>query len=100
MIFETTDIKIGAVILSEMPNAYFIGLNGRENKNGKKILKIEHPVDQEAACKRLVRSYEERSQSVNLYRYNKALSLLRDAVLTEEKRETRNETMEVRSGKS
>jgi len=99
MLFETTDIKIGAVLLSEVPNAYFVGLNGKDSRTGKRLMKIEYPAVHEATCKKLVRDYEEREQLVNLWRYNKALSLLRDAVLTEERRQTKNETMEVRGGK-
>lgn len=97
MRYETTDIKLGAVILSEIPDAYFVGLNGISGH--KRVMKIEYPTEHEEALRRAAQDYERKSVVINLYRYNKALSTLRDAVMEAERRTMRDDTMGVQGGR-
>ena len=86
MIYETTDIKLSAVILCEIQGAYFAGINGNGLVNSKKVIKIEYPEQYKEDLNKLVGDYMRKVQIVNVYHYNKNLCLIRDNLFTGEGR--------------
>lgn len=80
MIYETTDIKLAAVILCEIPGATLMGIDPLRLINSKKVLKIEYPSSCETSLNKLVDNYSRKAQLVNLYKYNKYLHLIRDEI--------------------
>lgn len=79
MIYRTTDIKLGAVLLCEIPNVRFHGVNG-DIINSKKVIEIEYPAEYEGALKKIVDDYARKVQLANVYQYNRALCVIRDAL--------------------
>lgn len=86
MIYETTDIKLGAVILCEIPEAYFVGVDEERVINSKKVIKISYPEQYEEEVKKLNEDYSKKIQVVNVYHYNKSLCLIRDNLFRGERR--------------
>ena len=95
MIYETTDIKLSAVILSEIPCARLMGTDSDRLINSKKVLRIEYPAEYEEGFNDLVKNYAHKVQLVNVYNYNKNLNLIRN-MLFEDKR---SRGREIESGK-
>ena len=79
MIYRTTDIKLGAVLLCEIPNVRFQGVNG-DIINSKKVIEIELPAEYDGALKKMVEDYARKIQVVNVFQYNRALCIIRDAL--------------------
>jgi len=95
MIYRTTDIKLGAVLLCEIPNVRFLRVSG-DIINSKKVIEIEYPYEYEGALKKIVEDYTRKIQVANVYRYNRALCLIRDALRGENGH--RLQTKEMRNG--
>ena len=79
MIFETTDIKLGAALLSEIPDAKLKGISDR-HINSKRILILDFPDASESEVKKLIDSYARKELLVRLFYYNFALNIIRDAL--------------------
>lgn len=85
MIYETTDIKLGAVILSEIPNSQLVGTDSDRLINSKKVLKMEYPEEQKEALDELVKSYAQKVQLVNVFDYNRNLNFIRNMVFNRDR---------------
>lgn len=79
MIYQTIDIKLGAVLLCEIPDARLLRVNG-DIINSKKIIEVDYPVEYEGALKKVATDYTRKVQLVNVFQYNRALCLIRDAL--------------------
>ena len=80
MTYQTTDIKLGAVILCEVPGTSFIGVDMDKFVNSKRIIEIDCPDLYNEELKKVVNDYTKKVQRVNVYRYNRALCVIRDAL--------------------
>ena len=80
MIYQTTDIKLGAAILCEVPGTSFVRVNMDRFINSKRVIEIDCPDQYAEELKKVVNAYTRKAQCVNVYRYNRALCLIRDAL--------------------
>ena len=80
MTYQTTDIKLGAAILCEVPGASFIGVDMDRFINSKRVIEIDCPDQYTEELKKVVNDYTKKVQRVNVYRYNRALCVIRDAL--------------------
>lgn len=76
--YSTTETKLAALLLAEIPEATFEVLpNGNSFR---KIIKINYPYKSEGGVNKLIKEFIERRASVQVYKYNRSLNMLRDAV--------------------
>lgn len=76
--YSTSEIKLSALLLSEIPEATFQILpNGNSFK---KIVKIIYPSEYENDVNKLINEFIERRACVQVYQYNRNLNRLRDAI--------------------
>ena len=80
MTYQTTDIKLGAAILCEVPGTSFIGVDMDRLVNSKRVIKIGCTDQYTEELKKVVNDYTKKVQRVNVYKYNRALCLIRDAL--------------------
>lgn len=80
MTYQTTDIKLGAAILCEIPGTSFIGVDMDRFINSKRVIEINCPDQYSEELKKVVNNYARKVQRVNVYSYNRALCLIRDAL--------------------
>ena len=80
MIYQTTDIKLGAAILCEVPGTSFIGVDMDRLVSSKRVIEIDCPDQYTEELKKVVNDYTKKVQRVNVYKYNRALCLIRDAL--------------------
>ena len=80
MTYQTTDIKLGAAILCEVPGTSFIGVDMDRLVNSKRVIEIDCPDQYTEELKKVVNDYTKKVQRVNVYKYNRALCLIRDAL--------------------
>ena len=80
MIYETTDIKLGAVILCEIPGSFLAGVDSEKFVNSKRVVLIDYPAQYERAMKKITEDYARKLQMINVYQYNRALCTMRDAL--------------------
>lgn len=83
--FSTTSIHLGAAILTLVPQATLAEVSNTSPVDGKKLLTISFPADQEQAVAELVEKFHARMLTVPLYGFNRALNLLRDRLLQRER---------------
>lgn len=76
--FETTNLPLAASLLAIVPDSSLIGISPSPSVDGKRVLMITYPADQELAVKQIVEEFSQRRLVVSLYFYNRALNLLRD----------------------
>ena len=80
MTYQTTDIKLGAAILCEVPGASFIGVDMDRFINSKRVIEIDCPDQYGENLQKVINDYTKKVQRVNVYKYNRALCLIRDAL--------------------
>lgn len=100
MVYQTIDIKLGAVLLCEIPEARFVGLDMKKLFNSKRVVLIDYPAHYEGALKKAVGDYARKIQVVNVYQYNRALCLIRDALRGNIENGERLQAIGARGGKS
>ena len=76
--FETENLKLAALILSEIPAATF-KVNSKSESNLKTIC-ILHPQDQTKSRNDLIHMFSIKKAKGDIFRYNRALNDLRDAM--------------------
>ena len=80
MTYHTTDIKLGAAILCEVPGTSFIGVDMDRFINSKRVIEIGYTDQYAEELNNVINDYTKKAQRVNVYRYNRALCLIRDAL--------------------
>ena len=80
MTYQMTDIKLGAAILCEVPGTYFMGVDMDRIVNSKRVIEISCPDQYGGELKKVINDYTRKVQCVNVYKYNRALCLIRDAL--------------------
>ncbi|MCQ9206456.1 MAG: hypothetical protein NG740_01025 [Omnitrophica bacterium] len=80
MIYETTDIKLGAAILAEILETFFVGISKENCVGTKRPIKITYSEEYAETLKKLIGDYERKVLMVNLYEFNRALFLIRNAL--------------------
>lgn len=78
--FKTSNPHLAAALLSIIPSCSFIRIEDPPNGSGMKDLVLEYPELQEQAVRQLISDFLDRRISVDLYRYNRALSGIRDGL--------------------
>lgn len=74
--YETTELKLAALLLTEIPNSFFkISQYGNAIK---KIIQVSYPDQHEEELNKLIREYIERKARVDVYKYNHTLNMLRN----------------------
>lgn len=74
--YETTELKLAALILSEVPNC---SVEIYEQGNSiRKVIKIKYPSGHKEGIAKLERDFINKGASTNIYSYNRALNLIRD----------------------
>jgi len=76
-IYETTELKLAALILSTIPESTF-KVQPAKGNSIKKIIQIFYLFPREEEVNQLIREYIERRAFVDVYKYNHVLSQLRD----------------------
>jgi len=74
--YETTELKLAALLLSEIPDSSF-KISPHEN-NIKKVIKISYSDQHEEKLNKLIRDFIERKARVDVYKYNHTLNMIRD----------------------
>lgn len=75
-IYETTELKLASLVLSEVPNC---SLEVYERGNSiRKIIKILYPREYKSKIAKLEKDFIDKNALTNIYSYNKALNLIRD----------------------
>ena len=74
--YETSELKLAALILSELPNCS-IDVYEQENYI-RKTIKIKYPAEYKNEVSKLENDFINKRASTNVYSYNKALNLIRD----------------------
>jgi hypothetical protein len=74
--YETTELKLAALLLSEISNSNFEVFS--QDNLAKKTIKIIYPADCEESVNKFIREYLERRARVDVYLYNHNLNLLRN----------------------
>jgi len=78
--YVTSEIKLIALLLSEIPQATFEVLSNCNSPKAKKLIKVIYPSEFRGDVNRLINEFIERRASVHVYQYNRNLNRLRDAV--------------------
>lgn len=76
--FETTNICLGAALLALVPGSSLVSISTSPSVDGKRMLTITYPADQESTARKTIEAFLQRRLVVDLYAYNKALNSLRD----------------------
>lgn len=76
--FETTNICLGAALLANIPGSLLSRISTAPSIDGKRLLTIAYPPDQEASAQQIVQAFLQRRLVVDLYAYNRCLNRLRD----------------------
>jgi len=74
--YETTELKLAALILSEVPNC-LVEIYEQGNSI-RKVIKIKYPAGYKEGIAKLERDFINKGASTNIYSYNRALNLIRD----------------------
>ena len=77
--FDTVDLKLCSLILSELEGSSFKILPGNPSEI-KKSIRIFFPADQKGELDALVSAYVDRRARVKVFHYNKNLNFIRDAL--------------------
>ncbi|MBU4311800.1 MAG: hypothetical protein KJ706_03685 [Candidatus Omnitrophica bacterium] len=77
--YTTSEIKLIALLLSEIPQARFEVLSNC-NLSKKKLVKVIYPSAFRDTVDKLINEFIERRAHVGVYQYNRNLNRLRDAV--------------------
>ncbi len=83
--FCTTSIHLSSAILTLIPCAALAEVSGTSPVDGKKLITLSFPADQEQAVGELVEKFHARMLTVPLYGFNRAINLLRDRLLQRER---------------
>lgn len=75
--YETMELKLAALILSELPNNCSLEVYEQGNSI-RKVIKIIYPSSHKQLVSRLERNFINKEAITNIYSYNKALNLIRD----------------------
>lgn len=78
VIYNTTDIRFSALILSEILGSTFVVIN--QNNSFQKVIQISYSESQQEKFSALLNNYSNRKIRVDLYSYNRALNALRDKI--------------------
>ena len=76
--YETSELKLAALLLAEIPESVF-EVHSQPNSS-KKLIQITYPKKREEELQLLISEYIERRARVDLYRFNRVLNPLRDAL--------------------
>ena len=79
--FSTTSIHLGAAILTLIPSTSLAEISSSSPIDGKRLIVLSFPSDQQRAVDELVEKFHARMLAVPLYGFNRALNLLRDRLL-------------------
>ena len=79
--YETTEIKLAAVILSTIPDSTFEVYS--QDNSTKKVVRVIYSSNYEQEVNKLMREFIERQARVDVYKYNMALNMLRDRIKRE-----------------
>ena len=87
--FETTNICLGAALLALIPGSSLVNISTSPSVDGKRMLTIAYPADQEPAARQVIEEFSQRRLVVDLYAYNKTLNGLRDQLHQQDNGERR-----------
>jgi len=74
--YDTSELKLAALILSEVPGCTFEVYE--QGNSIRKAIKITYPVGYKDTVSLLEKDYINKMALSNIYKYNKALNLIRD----------------------
>ena len=74
--YETTELKLSALILSEVPDCLFEICD--QGNSTRKIIKIKYPACYKTQISVLEKDFINKRALTNVYLYNKALNQIRD----------------------
>ena len=84
--FKFTSLHLSAVLLTEIEESSFAGIDSGQAIDGcKKIFLIDIPKQSYKIAEKLVSDFNEKQLSVNLYLYNRNLNFLRDKLFQNKK---------------
>ena len=68
------------MLFRSVPGTSFIGVDMDRLVNSKRVIEIDCPDQHTEELKKVVNDYAKKVQRVNVYKYNRALCLIRDAL--------------------
>ena len=83
--FETTSIHLSAAFLIHIPGATLCRITPEPSIDGKRLIAIRYPLSQQDAVQQLIEDFHARRLTVPLYSFNRALNLLRDRLLQDQR---------------
>jgi len=74
--YETNELKLAALLLSEVPNCSFDVYE--QGNSVRKVIKIRYPANYKIQICSIEKDFINKRASANVYLYNKALNQIRD----------------------
>ena len=81
-VFKSVSIQLIAALLTDIPEATFVGLENIPLEKDKKVILISYPESADLEFKRILYEFENKTLSVNLFYYNGNLNYLRDRLFS------------------
>jgi methyl coenzyme M reductase subunit D len=86
--YETSELKLAALIVSEVPNCLVDVYN--QGNSIRKVIKIIYPLDYKIQIYKIENDFINKKASANVYLYNRALNQIRDRLRGKENERARN----------
>ena len=83
--FETTSIHLAAAVLTSVSNSRLARITPDPVIDGKRVISIQYPASQQGTVQKLIEDFHARRLTVPLYSFNRALNLLRDRLLQDQR---------------
>jgi len=83
--FQTTSIHLATAVLTHLPRAALLRITPDRSIDGKRAIIMQYPAEQSDAFQQILEDFQRRRLTVPLYRFNRALNLLRDHLLQHER---------------
>ncbi len=80
--YETSELKLAALLLSEIPKCSFDVFE--QGNSIRKIIRIKYPADYKEQVSKIEKDFINKMASTNVYLYNKALNQIRDRLRGQE----------------
>ncbi len=81
-VFKSVSIQLTAALLTDIPEATFIGFENDYLETDRKVILIAYPELAEPGFKRVLDEFESKTLSVNLFYYNRNLNFIRDRIFS------------------
>jgi len=85
--FDTTSIYLSSAILTVIETTSLKCIDAINRVDGKRVIKISYPEEREADLLLVLEDFNARCLQIDLYQYNRNLTILKGKLLGEKRRE-------------